>query len=190
VSGPWEGWEPPAGVAGWSDFHWWKVPSGRILQLIIISDGPLGYSGHFARGRMKPCQGEGCQLCSEGVGVQLRYLLAGVEPATRRVGIWDMGRSVALEVRDLAVSQGGLRGLWIQVSHHSHSRQSRTEVVRITDTVPGWIRTMEIPNVSRALVETWRKAGETIPPGYEKAAGVVAKTGSVRSKIRSSLRGV
>ena len=186
-SGPFSGWDPPDGLQGWSDFHWWKVPSGRVLQLIIISDEPAGYCGHFHRGRMAPCQGEGCQLCREGVGVQLRYLFGAVEPSTRRVGIWDVGRSVALEVRDLARARGGLRGLWIVLSHHSHSRQSRTEIEVVLDPVPSWVKGVSCPNVVRALVETWRKAGQVVPPGYERAAGMAAKKRSVRGQIRSIL---
>lgn len=187
MSGPWQGWDPPAGTAGWSDFHWWKIPSGRVLQLIMVSEAPLGYSGHFTRGRMGPCYGEGCKLCLEGIGVQLRYLVAAVEPGTRRVGIWDVGRSVALELRDLASSRGGLVGLWIQASHHSHSKQSRTEIEVVETKCPSWVIQIEPPNVVRALVSTWQKQGSAIPDGFERAAGSVAKKGSVRAKIQSSI---
>lgn len=189
MTGPWTGWEPPEGVAGWSDFHWWKIAGGRALQLIIVSESPLGYSGHFTKGRMGPCYGEGCQLCHEGIGSQLRYLFAAVEPTTRRLGIWDVGRSVAMEIRDAATQRGSLRGLWIVATHHSHSKQSRTELEILTTELSTWVKGIEAPDVGRALVETWRKAGFAIPEGYEKKPARAAGKNAVASKISTSLKG-
>jgi len=189
VNGPWTGWDPPEGVAGWSDFHWWKVPAGRVLQLIILSDVPLGYSGHFLKGRMQPCQGEDCQACHEGTGAQLRYLFAAVEPTTRRVGIWDTSRAVAQELRDRMIARGGLRGMWLVLSHHSHSKQSRTEIEGVESALPGWFADMESPDVTRALVETWRKAGYPIPAGYDLKPERRAGKNQIATKISLSLKG-
>ena len=188
MNGPWTGWEPPEGVAGWSDFHWWKVPAGRILQLIIVSEQPLGYSGHFVKGRMQPCQGEDCQVCHEGIGAQLRYLFAAVEPTTRRVGIWDTSRAVAQELRDRSIARGSLRGMWLTLSHHSHSKQSRTEIEAVETGLPTWFRDVVAPDVTRALVETWRKAGYSIPAGYDVKPQRKVGKNEVSHKILSSLK--
>jgi hypothetical protein len=189
MPGPWDGWEPPEGTAGWSDFHWWKVPSGRVLQLIILSERPLGYSGHFLKGRMCPCYGEDCQTCHQGIGAQLRYMFAAVEPSTRRVGIWDCGRSVALEVRAASEARGSLRGLWLCIGHYSRSKQSRTEIEVVRDPLPFWFETLDGPDCTRALIETWRKAGHDIPKGYEKIKPIAAGSNAIRAKISSSLKG-
>lgn len=187
--GSWEGWDPPEGTQGWSDWHWWRVPVGKVLELIILSEKPLGYSGHFTKGRMGPCYGEGCKLCREGIGAQLRYIVGAVEVGTRRVGMWDMGRSVAMEVRDLAAGRGAVRGLCLDVSHYSRARQSRTELEVIACEVPGWVAGLECPDIRRALVETWRKGGFEIPEGYERDPDRPVPKNRVASKIASSLQG-
>jgi len=188
VSEPWTGWDPPAGTQGWSDFHWWKVSPGRILKLIILSSQPMGYSGHFVKGRMAPCYGEECQECRRGTGNQLRYLLAAAESETRRAGIWDIGRSIALEIRDLAQPHGPLRGTLLEISHVSHSKQSRTSLNYIPWTPPRWIDDIDTPDVLRALVETWRKAGFEIPHGFDRSTSPAAETRSVRAMVAAAFR--
>jgi len=187
--GSWEGWDPPEGTQGWSDWHWWKIPTGKVLQLVVLSRKPLGYSGHFHRGRMCPCYGEGCQLCREGIGAQLRYVVGAADLITRRVGMWDMGRSVGLELRELAVDRDSVRGLMVAAGHYSRARQSRTEIERFDGDPPGWIRELESPDICRALVETWRKAGFEIPDGMQAAEQRSIGKNRVSSKVRDSLQG-
>jgi len=187
VSGSFCGWDPPDGTSGWSDFHRWKVPGGRILQLIILSSAPVGYSGHFSKGRMHPCYGEGCQLCHDGVGAQVRYMFGGVEPTTRRIGIWDVGRSVALDIKAASEATGLLRGLWWEVSHMSSARQSRTQISVVERDPPSWFCDCRDPDRLRALLETWRKAGYPIPDGMEPKAARKAGPNTVHAKSMSSL---
>lgn len=187
--GNWEGWDPPEGTQGWSDWHWWRIPTGKVLQLVLLSPAPLGYSGHFTKGRMGPCYGEGCKLCLEGIGAQLRYIVGAADLASRRVGMWDMGRSVGMEVRELAAARGAVRGLCLSLSHYSRARQSRTEIEVLGIPTPEWIAGLESPDIRRALVETWRKGGFPIPEGYERQAAVVVGRNRVSAKVKSSLQG-
>lgn len=161
-----EGWDIPDEVTAWSDFHWWKVPVAKVLVLHILSDSPVWYTGHYYKGRMLPCYGDGCDLCAAGVGAQLRYLLVGADAQTRRVGIIEVGRTIALEIRDLASGKRPLRGMTIELSRHSHSKQSRMEVQYVDIETPQWISGLETPDPKTAIVSTWQKAKVPIPEGF------------------------
>lgn len=163
-----EGWDVPDDVKSWSDFHWWKVPVSKILVLHILSDVPLWYTGHYYKGRMLPCYGEGCSLCADGVGAQLRYLLVGADVSTRRVGILEVGRTIALEIRDLSTGRRPLRGMTIEFSRHSHSKQSRMEVQYVDIETPEWTTRLEVPDPKAAIVATWQKAKVPIPEGFNQ----------------------
>ena len=187
MAGPWSGYDPPEGVSGWSDWHWWKVPGGRILQLIILSDGPLGYSGHYCHDRMEPCYGKECAECQKGTGAQLRYMFGAVEPTGRRVGIWDVSRSIALQIRDLGDQRGKLRGLWLAIGHVSSSKHSQTTFEVVDKEVPIWLVETVEPDRQRALVETWRHRGLAIPDGYDKKVDTETKAEKFRKRIPKSL---
>lgn len=161
-----EGWDVPDDVKAWSDFHWWKVPVAKILVLHILSDTPVWYAGHYYKGRMLPCYGEGCALCADGVGAQLRYLIVGADPVSRRVGILEVGRTIALEIRDISGGKRPLRGMTIELSRHSHSKQSRMEAKYIDIDTPDWVLRLEAPDPKAAIVATWQKAKVLVPEGF------------------------
>lgn len=161
-----EGWDMPVQFEGWSDFHWWKVPANRVLVLVCLSEGPVWYSGHFLKGRMEPCQGEGCRSCREGVGAQARYIFVCLEPLARKVGLLEVSRSVALEFREIAEGRGALRGLTFEIGKHTRHKQSRMEVVGLPDYEGVDIRSFEVPDVKKALILTWEKAGFEVPKQY------------------------
>lgn len=160
-----EGFDLPPDQQPWSDFHWFKVSPRRSLVVVVLSEQPLWYSGHFLDGRMWPCCGTGCEMCAHGIGGQVRYVLACAEVSTRRVGILEIGRGIGLQVRDWIERHETLRGMQLELQKHSLSRQSRTEVLYIDGEVAPWWRTLPIPDVKRALLLTWRKANMPIPPG-------------------------
>lgn len=157
------GWDMPIDAEGWSDFHWWKVPSSRVLVMIMTSERPYWYSGHFVEGRMKPCQGENCALCAKGVGAQARYMFSCVEPLTRKQGILEVSRSVALEFRDLAEARGALRGLRFTIGKHTRHKQSRMEVLGEVDDDHFSLEAFPPVDVLKALLLTWEKAKYDIP---------------------------
>lgn len=163
-----EGWDMPVEAEGWSDFHWWKIPSSRVLVMIMTSERPYWYSGHFVEGRMKPCQGDGCALCAKGVGAQARYLFSCVEPLTRKSGILEVSRSVALEFRDLAEARGQLRGLRFTIGKHTRHKQSRMEVLGEADDDRFNLEGFPPVDVLKALLLTWEKAKYDVPAAFRK----------------------
>lgn len=184
MSGLFEGFDPPEGSQGWSDWHWWKIPGGKVIELILVCDGPLGYAGHFQHGRMEPCYGEGCKACKEGIGAQIRYMFGAVEPNTKRTGIWDVGRSVGLLVRDAGDRRAGMRGLWLAITHQTASRRSQTDFEVLDQIVPDWVKGIECPDRQRAIVETWRRKGIEIPDGYDKKIETAPGPGKYAAKFR------
>lgn len=164
------GWEPSGDSVASSDFRWYKVRPGKGLDVVVLSEEPLWYQGHYHQGRMHLCAGTDCRYCADQIGAQTRYCLAVAEVSTRRPGLLEMGRTVALEVRDLADRRGGLRGLRIFIAKHSNSRHSRMEVEQVSDTQEKWWMFLPVPDVKRALELTWEKDGVTLPRSAKETA--------------------
>lgn len=160
-----EGWDVPGSEIPWSDHHWFRVSPRASLVVVCLSECPLWYSGHYVAGRMAPCVGEGCELCSEGVGGQVRYVFACAEISTKRVGLLEVGRQNGLLIRSWIPRRGEFRGMTIELMKHSHSRASRTEVLYIDTVESPWYLALEVPDVKRALLMTWKKGGFRLPKG-------------------------
>ena len=160
-----EGWELSAEAEQAQAFHWFRVSPRAALEVAVLSDAPVWYTGHFVEGRMWPCAGEGCRLCAEGIGTQVRFVLAVCELSTRRVGLLEMGRSNGLAVRDWCGRNGGLKGMVLEFYKHSKASTSRTEVSYIDRLPPPWVYAMPVPEVRKALVNTWVKAKMPVPKG-------------------------
>lgn len=173
-----EGWDPPKDLAGNPDFHWFKVPSRGSIVLIMLGKSPVWYTGHFTDGRMWPCSGEGCELCAHGIGAQLRYVVACVEPISRKVGMLEMGKTHGLTLKDWCSRAGGFPGMTVEFSKHSSARQSRTELTFIDRPPPPWIWELECPDIAKALILTWRKAEMPVPASVQKVASELSLEGS------------
>ncbi len=158
-----EGWEPPLPERPWSDFHWWKVSTRGALLLVILSEKPVWYTGHFVDDRMWPCLGSECELCNRGVGSQVRYVFAAVEASTHKPGLIEVGRTNGLLIRDWMSRKGGLRGMCLEFVKHTSSRRSRTLVSYVDGEPPLWIHQVPCPDVVEALYLTWDKAHMPAP---------------------------
>ncbi len=161
------GWEVPAEDTPWSLFHWFRVSPRGDLVLVVLSEEVLWYAGHFLDGRMIPCLGRECEMCRQGIAGQVRYVFAAAEISTHRVGMMEVGRSVGDLIRDWVGRHGGLQGMVLEFSKHSHSKQSRTEVKYIDREESPWYRQAPVPDVKAALRLTWKKAGFALPAGME-----------------------
>ncbi len=161
------GWDLPEEATPWTDFHWFRVTGKHVLELVILSREPTWYVGHFVRGRMLPCYGQGCKLCSDGVGAQVRFVMAAIDASTNRVGLIEVGKSVGDLIRDWTSRIGGLRGMWIEVSKYSMSKNSRMEVRYIDRKIPMGLLDKEGPDCREALRSTWRKAQVDIPDEFK-----------------------
>jgi len=107
--------------------------------------------------------GEGCLLCKDGVGAQLRFITAAAERATHIVGLLEVGQTVAREIREHSMAFGGLRGLCMEFTKHSFSKNSRMEVTVHEHTEPPWWRELAVPSIKKALYLGWAKKGISMP---------------------------
>jgi hypothetical protein len=93
--------------------------------------------------------------------------MATVEVSTRRVGIFEVGRAVGLQVRDMAAASSSFRGLWFEFGKESNSKQSRM-TVQLVDKSPGnWWHELPVPDLKKALAATWDKAKIALPAGFQ-----------------------
>jgi hypothetical protein len=161
-----QGWELPEGAEPWSSFHWFQASTRGIMDLVILGEDPCWYTGHYSGRRMFPCSGEGCAFCAEGIGSQVRYVLAVVETSSRRAGLIEFGKSNGQLIRDWTARNNGLRGMRIEVSKTSKNVQSRTIVAYVEQPLEPWYLGMEVPDVALALYLTWHKAGMIMPAQF------------------------
>ena len=125
-----------------------------------MSDDGLGGR---PKARMVPCQAPRCEMCEDGIGQQLRYVFAAVDIETKRVGIIEFSESNAALIRDWMPRNEGLRGMHLELSKHSASLQSRTEIIFCDMPTDAWWRALETPDPQIALELTWRKLSVKLP---------------------------
>jgi hypothetical protein len=150
-----EGWDVPFEVKDRVAFHWFHVVPGSRLLLVMLSLRPLWYVGHFDKGRMDRCIGDGCVKCQLGVGKQLRYVISCAEMTTKRIGVIEISESVAALLKQWAVPNGGARGLILEFSKATKSKHSRMEIARIDEHPPAWAMAMEALDLHEVLANTW-----------------------------------
>ena len=180
-----EGFDVPAELCPASDWTWFKVRPGHVLCLVITSSAPCWYVGHFHNRRMVPCLGDACELCSRGVGSQVRYVFGCMEPLAQRRGLIELGRQPALLIRDRAPAMGGLRGMTIAITRYSNSKLSRMEIDFPDREAPAELWDVPEPNLRRALVSTWQSARCPIPDEAMRAAGIKSVPGGIPSTADS-----
>jgi hypothetical protein len=167
-----EGFDLPEGNEGWSDWTWFHARSAAPSRFTILCDTPVHYAGHFAKGRMVPCVGDACPMCAKGLGTQARYVFSVVEWETRRVGLLELGRGHALQVRDWGKTGGTIRGVSLELQRASHSKQSRIEVSFVSDTTPLFFQHLQGPDLARAVKSTWQRQASQVL--HESLPGDVA----------------
>lgn len=158
-----EGWDLPPDTASWSDWTWFHIKPGRARRLVILSEQPLWYQGHFVSKRMAPCIGHECVECMRGTGQQVRWVFAAAEIESRRQGLVEVGNATALELKQFTARVGTFRGMMIWIGRYSLSKQSRIEVELVDEPMPVWAAEMEGTDLKRALQATWLKAGFSLP---------------------------
>lgn len=151
------GFDLPEGNDGWSDWTWFHARYPTPTRLTILCASPVNYSGHFRKGHMVPCPGEGCPLCEQGLGTQARYVFSVVEWETRRIGLLELGRGHTLQIQDWMAQVGGLRGMSIEIVRSALAKQSRMSVTLVSNAAPLFFQHLEGPDLERALKSTWQR---------------------------------
>jgi hypothetical protein len=102
-----------------------------------------------------------------------------MEPLTARMGLIELGRQAALQIKDHAPVNDGLRGMTIAITRYSNSKLSRLEIDFPDRAAPGDMWEMPEPDLRRALVSTWQSARCPIPAEAMRAAGIREIVGSL-----------
>lgn len=152
-----EGWEPPPAVRERCEFHWFHVVPGSCVVLVVLSQSPSWYVGHFEKGRMRKCDGPQCAMCAQGCGRQLRYVFGAVEISTRQNGLVEVSKSVAELLRDWSGRNGGFRGMMLQLEKSTKSKHSRMDVKFLDRNPPVWVSELQSVDVLEALENTWNR---------------------------------
>lgn len=158
-----EGWELPGETKAWSDWTWFHIKPGKARIVVVLSEKPLWYQGHFVHGRMAPCVGSECIECARGTGAQIRWVFACAEVETRRQGLMEVGQATQLELRQYVTRAGRFRGLVLCFGRYSKAKQSRIECEYVDDPMPVWAHEMAATDLGAALRATWTKAGFSVP---------------------------
>jgi hypothetical protein len=154
-----EGWDVPADVKDRVQFHWFHVSPGGALLLVVLSNAPVWYIGHFRQGRMQPCDRNGCESCAAGIGRQVRYVMCAVEVTTHQVGVLEISESVANLVREWSVPHNGSRGLMVELRKATKAKNSRMVVELVKEHPPAWALALQPLDLHEVLSKTWEKIG-------------------------------
>jgi hypothetical protein len=152
------GWDVPSDVKDRVEFHWFHVPVTGSLVLGVLSPAPTWYVGHFDGKRMQECTGKGCDLCTKGMGTQLRYVVSCVDISTHQVGVFEFGASVSMLIQQWSSGLGYLRGLTIEIGRASKSKHSRMEVKLIREAPLAWVLATNPLDLIEVLERTWERA--------------------------------
>lgn len=184
-----EGFNLPGDVKAWSDWSWFHIKPGKSLRLVILSENPLWYGGHYVGKRMQPCHGQECLECERGTGMQVRWVFAAADILTHRAGLVEVGNSTALELKDYVKQTGYFRGLVIHLGRYSHSKMSRIECDLVQEDIPIWSASMAAPELVKCLHATWARAGFPIP-GEKEIESAHRSAEEVRAAQMHSLQEV
>lgn len=123
-----QGWGVPQGAA--RDFRspFLRIPAGHVLSVVLLSEVPVRYYGHWSSGGVRPCGDPICELCDEGVGRQERYVFDCFHCDDDRTAVWECSRTLAFRMRELAGEPASMRGSCWKVWKAGEKAGSRTEV--------------------------------------------------------------
>lgn len=153
-----EGWGSPDGLRSEDQWTWFHANGEEPLALVVLSETPTSYVGHYVAGRMRPCDGDSCTFCERGTGRQARWVMCCVRVKDGVIGMLEVGKPLALQIRDWSESRGRLRGLAIELYRASRSKHSRIEIARFEGTVPLPFLKFPSLDVPKVLKATWATA--------------------------------
>ena len=87
------------------------VPARGQLEVLMLSEDPVSYVGHYHDGRMRPCTHSGCQYCAKQLGSQRRWVFAVYDCSKNCTRLLELGAAPAGQLHQHAVDYQGLLGL-------------------------------------------------------------------------------
>lgn len=167
-----EAWNVPS-IESNVGYTWYHVPAGGSLFVVVLSDLPCWYIGHYFGGRMLRCAGANCVWCERGVGRQIRCVLCVAESSTHRVGVVEFSESVGLLLRDWGYTRGTMRGLQVEFHRVGRSKHSRIEAQLLSDIEPQWSKQLSPLDVREVLDDNLKRSQSALGAMSLDLAGLV-----------------
>ena len=123
-----EGWGTIQEIKKKDTLHFAKVFGTSPNRFLILNSSPLVYEGHYLHGEMIPCDGDGCKVCSAGVGKQIRYCFGVYEFRTNWRCVLELSAKQAEVIFDQYLIGDDSRGLEIVIRKMSEARTSNMKI--------------------------------------------------------------
>ena len=149
-----DGWGDTAAAPS-STYCWFHIPSVGALDVVILSEVPTRYTGHFVSRTMRPCSNRGCHWCEVGLGKQLRWVLSVVDMVSGIRGCIEVGAAAAETIRRVTAEAGGLRGCRVRLGRATTAKNGE-----VTCSLTAREPEMAVPDpvdISRLLSDMWAK---------------------------------
>lgn len=124
-----EGWGTIQEIKKKDTLHFAKVLGTSPNRFLILNSSPLVYEGHYLHGEMIPCDGDGCKVCSAGVGKQIRYCFGVYEFRTNWRCVLELSAKQAEVIFDQYLVGDDSRGLEIVIRKMSEARTSNMKII-------------------------------------------------------------
>jgi len=87
-----------------------RVPAGRKISGIVISDDVIGTNLHYWKGRSQPCRKEECEACQNGHKPRWKGYILIMCMKTRNISILEFTDRVYREIGEFRKQKGTIRG--------------------------------------------------------------------------------
>jgi hypothetical protein len=111
-----------------AQFCWLHIRPGDQVMIVLGNKLPMWYRAHWHDGRMQPCQGDDCWMCSAGIGRQRRWVFSVVLWSQKKPYLWEVSESLAMDIRAICEHVGTEVDVKIRVSREPGSTKARLKV--------------------------------------------------------------
>ncbi len=181
-----EGWGDTTREAGEQSWAWIHVPARSSVEVIILSEAPVRYRGHWVDGRMRPCCGAACPYCERRMGGQVRYAFACYDLAARASALLEIGAGAAGVIREASEREGRLRGLAFRLRKQDGRDRGRI----IIEPVAVAVRVADLPrgeDPSAHLLRGWGYRPGDMPLGLDTPLAPPAEQARGDARQRAEL---
>jgi len=153
-----------------------RTPVGRALKQIVTCEDLVGCPTHFYHGRTRPCAGNNCEACADGLPWRWHGYLSCYNPTSRLHSLFEMTAKAAEPLIDYRKAHGTLRGCLMTAKRVNLSPNARVLISTTTADLEKY-PIPKSPRLLEALSILWNiPRAEMAIQGTEKAAPKLAHT--------------
>lgn len=169
-------------------FSWLHVPPGVGVSVVVLSESPLRYQGHWGGHAVIPCRRttfqEECVYCRHQVGLQNRFVLCVVAPLLQTVNLFECGESTARQIKAILDREAGKKLRGLSLHFRREGGRPRGAILAAEAKMEYGMAEMPPPvDIEAALLATWERQGRrqiALPFGAAKPDGglMAARSGA------------